>query len=733
MHNRLLTSLALVVGAAVCAPAQASSDDSCYPNWSILENDLDVCSNLPFLSPGNDSSVNLRLLLASSGRLALTPAPLNKDDLAEGYGEVPFAFYRLMPVSGGTDEEAPQASVQDKPKDHDDGGLQEMLDGLGVKREATEVAGDSLIDGEGSRCRSNNESSAADFIRQVVSTPDLSPAERASLASSRVQMLAACAWEPDQQSSLLPADIQSPMGKAFLTYLQAAGDFYSGRFTEATKGFTLLADNTQEWLKDTALYMIGRTEMNLAQDKAYEYGELKVDRVDQMAAQRAESAFLNYVDAYPFGRYSTTATGLLRRVHWLMNDNVKLASDYDTLFFADNEDFKLEPAAYEPLIREADLKLVTLNTKALKSPLFTAVNDLMWMRGQSKNKLTRAALLAQKEIFAKQPELFTYLQAAFALYVENDAVTTLQLLPGSIPDELNYLAFSQQMLRGLALQADQEWKEAQALWVQLIPLAKLALQREQLELALAMSYERDQQLARVFATDSPIKSEKVRYILLGRAADAALLRQQITQGQNDTERNTALFVLLYKDLMRSQFAAFVDDIKQLPQAPSQVKLSYSLGYTYGQGQPLALFRWQGDKAESGYACPTIAETAATLQSDGKNPQGLNCLGEFILRNGLDTMPLDETRHADLLGGTAPGFAGEVFSRQTGYQSVINHPKAAHEDKAYALFRAINCYAPSGNNGCGGKEVAPAVRKAWFKQLKSGFADTRWGKSLQYYW
>jgi hypothetical protein len=97
------------------------------------------------------------------------------------------------------------------------------------------------------------------------------------------------------------------------------------------------------------------------------------------------------------------------------------------------------------------------------------------------------------------------------------------------------------------------------------------------------------------------------------------------------------------------------------------------------------------------------------------------------------MPLDETRHADLLGGTAPGFAGEVFSRQTGYQSVINHPKAAHEDKAYALFRAINCYAPSGNNGCGGKEVAPAVRKAWFKQLKSGFADTRWGKSLQYYW
>jgi len=731
MHNRLLTSLALVVGSTVCVQAQASSDDSCYPNWSILNNDLDVCSNLPFLSPGNDSSVNLRLLLANAGRLELTPAALNKEDLAEGYGEVPFAFYRLAPVAGGTEEELPEGAAENA--DNGVVGLQAMLDTLGLKRETTDVAGDSLVDGEGSRCRSNNEASAGDFIRQVVNTPELNPAERASLTSGRVQMLSACAWEPDQLNNLLPGDIKSPMGKAFLGYLTAAGDFYSGRFIDATKAFTLLADNPQEWLKDTALYMIGRSELSLAQNKAFEYGELKVERVDQAAALRAESAFLNYVDANPVGRYSTSATGLLRRVHWLMNDNARLAADYNTLFFSDSEDFKLDAAGYEPLIRESDLKMITVNTKALKTPLFAAVNDLMWMRGQSKNKLTKAALLAQKDTFAQQPELFTYLQAAFALYVENDAVSALQLLPSSIPDELNYLAFSQQMLRGLALQADQEWKEAQTLWLQLIPLAKLPLQREQLELALAMSYERDQQLAKVFAADSPITSEKVRYILLSHTADADLLRQQITQGRNDTERNTALFVLLYKDLLRSQFAAFAEDIKQLPQAPSPDKLSYSLSYTYNQGQPLPLFRWTGDKAESGYLCPSIVETAAALQSDGKNPQALNCLGEFILRNNLDSMPLDQARHADLLGGTAPGFAGEVFSRQTGYQTVIANPKAGHEDKAYALFRAINCYAPSGNNGCGGKEVTPAARKAWFKQLKSGFADTRWGKSLQYYW
>lgn len=725
MHNRLLTSLALAVSAVACAQAQASSDDSCYPTWALISEQLDPCSSLPFLSPGNDSSVNLRLLLDNADKLELIPQALNADDRSEGYGEVPFVYYRLRPVAGGTDEEAPEGD--------ETLGLDEMLATLGIKREPVEVAGDTLVDGEGSRCRSNNEVTATQFIRELVKTPELSPGERAALASSRMQMLSACGWEPEQLTSLLPGDVESATAKSFAIYLQAAADFYSGRFVEANKGFTVLADNPQEWLKDTALYMIGRTELNLAQEKAFEYGELKPDRVDLAAAKRAESAFNNYVENYPFGVYSTTARGLLRRVHWLSQDNDKLAADYQTYFYAVSEDMQFDRSVYEDLLIEADLKLVSPGKTAVKSPIFAAAKDLMWMREGSANKLTKAALMAQKDTFAEQPELFTYLQAAFAFYVENDPVSALQLLPNVLPDELDYLPFSQQMLRGLALEANQDSKGAQALWLQLLPLAKKTLQHEQLQLALAMSYERDEQLAKVFATDSPIKAEKVRYILLSQAADADLLRQQIYQGASETERNTAQFVLLYKDLMRSQFGAFGEDLKQLPQSPSPDKLSYSLGYLYDQGQALTLFRWDGDKAESGYACPSIAETATTLHADANNPKGLNCMGEFILRNTLDKMPLDASRSADVLGGTAPGFAGQVFSRHTAYQTVIANSKASHEDKAYALFRAINCYASSGINGCGGQSVEPAVRKAWFRQLKSGFADTRWGKSLQYYW
>ncbi|MGK9527339.1 hypothetical protein O6482_24735, partial [Salmonella enterica subsp. enterica] len=91
-----------------------------------------------------------------------------------------------------------------------------------------------------------------------------------------------------------------------------------------------------------------------------------------------------------------------------------------------------------------------------------------------------------------------------------------------------------------------------------------------------------------------------------------LLRQQITQASDPIERATAQFVLLYKDLMRGQYATFADDLKQLPASAPADKLGTSLGYVYGDGRSLQLFQWNGDKAESGYACPSIAQIASTL-------------------------------------------------------------------------------------------------------------------------
>jgi len=69
-------------------PAQACSDDSCYPTWDLKRDLLDTCNNTPFLSPANDSRVNLQLLLAD---YVHTPLPTSSADnyyKDQGYAQV---------------------------------------------------------------------------------------------------------------------------------------------------------------------------------------------------------------------------------------------------------------------------------------------------------------------------------------------------------------------------------------------------------------------------------------------------------------------------------------------------------------------------------------------------------------------------------------------------------------------------------------------------------------------
>ena len=67
------------------------------------------------------------------------------------------------------------------------------------------------------------------------------------------------------------------------------------------------------------------------------------------------------------------------------------------------------------------------------------------------------------------------------------------------------------------------------------------------------------------------------------------------------------------------------------------------------------------------------------------------------------------------------------------QAVMANPKAEPEDKSYALYRAINCYAPSGSNGCGSQDLPVSQRKAWFNTLKQQHGASQWAKQLKYYW
>ncbi len=735
IFNRLMCLTFLAAG-CVSPVVHASSDDSCEPHWSLKRATLDGCSSVPFLSPGNDTRVNLQLLLADSGQLKLQETPISDYDRDLGYGSVPFRREHLQEAQ---EAKAPEpvaaasstATVTQSP-------LAGLAEKLGVAAPTGDPAGAVFFDGEGSRCVSNSNGSAGDFLNELVSSGELPDSERQALARSRLALLSACSWDESQQAEILPGNIETPLGKLFARYLSAAVDFYNGNFSAAEQGFQALSDSEQPWLKEVGHYLLARTPLNAAQQNAFdEMGYPALDKVDQPAMKKAEAGFLDYLRAYPDGQYSSSAKGLLRRVYWLMGNQRQLANEFAGQFELKSDDQRTVPVI--DLVQEVDNKLLaTVSPTDVQTPTLLAIIDLMKFRHREPSDagkpLTLEDLKAQHPVFAEHHEaLYVYLLGAFQLYVENDPAKTLQTLPESLPDNgLDYVDFSRQTLRGFALEMQKDWAGAEKLWLKMLPVAKQPYQRAQLELALALNYERSNRLAQVFASDSPIQSPRVRDNLLRHVASAELLRQQVKQGISAEERDTALFILLYKDLSRSRYQDFGTDMALLADKPSDQLLTSSTVYSYG-GQSLNLFHWKGDKAESGYACPSIAESIATLQADSEDPVGLNCLGEFFLRNRLDSMPLDTQPEADELGGSASAFKGEVFSRLDGYRQVMGHSKASNADKAYALYRAINCFAPAGYNTCGSQDIAQSLRKQWFRELKSKYGNTSWAKDLKYYW
>jgi hypothetical protein len=130
----------------------------------------------------------------------------------------------------------------------------------------------------------------------------------------------------------------------------------------------------------------------------------------------------------------------------------------------------------------------------------------------------------------------------------------------------------------------------------------------------------------------------------------------------------------------------------------------------------------------------LSTTADTLARDATDPAALLCLAEFWRLNGFDDFGgLSPRQDRSSLIGEPSEFPGQENSRAAIYDAVMADPRVSADDKAYALYRAIRCYAPSGISSCGGEDVAQEQRQAWFQQLKKDYRSSRWAESLQYYW
>ena len=483
--------------------------------------------------------------------------------------------------------------------------------------------------------------------------------------------------------------------------------------------------------------MLGRAALNHAQAASFDqYGDLQPGHADATALADAQAAFDAYLRDYPTGAYAASARGLLRRVAWLGGLETDLAREVARAF--DATDPGLRNVSEVALVQEADTKLLAdADPASIREPLLLPALDLLRMRisdgAGSTKPIDRAALEAQRPVSAGQPDLFGYLLAAHAFYDAKAPAGALALLPAASPSApMTYLEFSRQVLRGLALEETGDHARGRALWLGLMPAARPPFQQAALELALAMNEERGGDLAQVFAAGSPISDADVREILLENAAGPALLRQQAkSAAAPEHERRVALYALFYKEVTRGRYQAFLTDLSLMPPRPPPP--TGAAGDDQAAPDPdFSPFRWDGHVAD-GYVCPPLRQIAGALARDPRDPAKLACLDEFVRVGGLDDERLDTPPPADELGGAPSRFPGGPYSRLESYKALLANPRTLGGVRAYVLYRAVECYASSGHDHCGGKDAPIAQRKAWFQTLKTDYGKSVWAQRLKYYW
>ncbi len=653
-------------------PAGASSDDDCEPHLRVAHRRFSRCDSLAAMMPGNDTRINLLLLLLDHDRKPTGNIPPSPDSDSAALVDWRDLRDRWFPAP------------DQKP---------------------------GYATGEGSRCQSD-ASGTAEFVAAIEAAHDVPGNEREALIAARKALAPNCADRAADGGDAISTDsiARSPAGRSFETYLAGARAFYAGRYQAALAQFAKLHRNPYSWLADTGDYMVARTQVNLLQKGAFDqYGAFAGGRhVDEAVFQGAVVAFVGYLDDHPKGAYVASARGLVLRADWLADKTDRLAAHAAGLFELQPDERGVDDGALAEEI--ADKLLPQLDPDLTRDPILLATIDLLAMREPASPAKKdappppRIDLDGQRDAFAKAVPLYEFIVASQAFYEDHDPTKVLTLLPDDTKRrDGNHLWFSRQVLRGLALEEKHD-RNARGFWKELYAALTRPLDQQLVQLALATHDERAGTPADAFAPGSIVTNAGLRRVLIETSADATLLRKIAGDAAvSEKERADAAKTLLRKEITRGRYEDFLRDVALMPDMPEQ--------------DP-------GD-----FGCPKLTVTAAQLAEDPEATRPRLCVADYVRTKDV----VDIGHPADELGGGPSTFPGKAYDRASIYGSIIADRNAAANDRAYALYRAVKCYEPSGNNRCGGPDVPKPERRRWYNTLKHDYPASRWIKDLPYWW
>jgi len=534
--------------------------------------------------------------------------------------------------------------------------------------------------------------------------------------------------------------------KDYIGYISAANTFYADDYTTAERLFSALMTSPNTWVKEASLYNLIRVEIRKTQQQSADsHGFFEISKAGQIKANKILPAIQRYLSEFPKGRYTDSARQLKRRAYWLSHDNENLGKSYlDAINDIHNTNDFI--AAAELAIEIDDKYLFATppdraNAKNLPdsleqiewdNPVIAAAQILVRLRkpasddeGRRYNPVSLDAIKSHESNFRQKNalSLYRYLLTAYDFFEEEryDAVVQATDNWKSNLMQADYASFSTAALRVKALEKLNRWPEAAVILKELRELSPSPLLKDHFELAQAQNMETSGHIKKIFEPDSIIQSYALRKRLLQAAANTPLLEYAMDEKHiSAKEKSVALAALLNKELLSKQYKSLLEHHKKY----AALKLDNIDG--------LDLLRDETIRSDDNFKCPNWSNVLAELSKDEASPHALLCLGER-LRTLEDGFIKPDTPYPDDLGHTDDGFNIKSLTRLSLYTAVIGNASAKSDDKAFALRRALYCFARTGYNHCGEEEIPVEQRKAWFKELKSKYKNSPWSIKQKYYW
>ena len=675
----------------------AGSDEYCSPDFSLDGSNYNACSNLPVLIPGNDNKTNMTLLLSDLGLARIKTLKPDLNLWSAQYGSVPFDV-SLFPTI-----------IENK---------------VNNKRKPFKPDQDKVSYEE--RCISLKQGQQS-FTNQVKANKNIPTAEKQLLIDARSKLI-----DCEKSIGLISVNPNwSVTTRQYASYLNGSILFYNTNFSAASKIYTALSQVEDPWLKETAQYMLIRTELNTAFASAQDqYGDINPDKINHASVKNFFNNITEYLKLYPKGQYVASARGLMRRGLWLTDRQDLLVNEI--VWQINHPESPLYNLEMDQLPAELDRRVFrskNFNPKLLNEPFLLTTYNLMQMRktgDENYKPITWTQLNSQKAFFKTQPELFQYLQAAHLFYVQGKNQDALSYLPKAATQNNSALQLSQQFLIGQILEK-QNKAQAQQHWLQLYQHANNGNTKALLETALANHFNQSQNTQAFIGKNPQISQAILQKNFIHDFANEKSL-QTIIQSSISTQnqKNTAIYTLLSKSLNVQNFALFNQNIQYLPKDANQYK-SYESNDALKEQPPFSDFIWQGSNITPQLKCPDLITLSKQLVQSPKNALLNVCLGEYMRHSRYG-----DYYYSWQTENNQTNFKGTPFARGTTYKNIIqNEPNG--DLKAYALYRSVMCYSPNGTNDCGDADVPKNTRKQWFDQLKRDYPNSSWAKSLKYYW